>query len=340
MCWFNTDGNDSVNVLWSRVRIFRSIENQKFNVSDERKSASETVNEARRLLEINGFHLSDTLNDENILSYAERGYIDNGFVRAAGEKLLMFNEPCSLSISVGGFDTFCIQSLLCGNAIDEAHKIAGEAETLLDNHFDFAYSPERGYLSPFPMHSGHGVEFSVAVYLPGISGVGEIKKVKRRADGYSIKIYPMYTYTQNAGNYFIVDYIPSPSLSIQSAKEKIIHFIKYLISLEKEYESNIFGNNNAVINKAWRSIGIMEYCSSCGEEEMLSLLSDIRLAISTGCTSSLPFEFDVKMINTLYMELMNAYIYASEINKPENSEECDRLRAQKLNSFVKKRRAG
>ncbi len=339
MCWYNSDGNDSVNVLWSRVRIFRNIENQKFNVSDERKNTSDIVGEAKRLLEANGFHSSDTLTDESILSYAEQGYIDNGFIRATNERALMFNEPCSLSISIGGFDTFCVQSLLCGNAIDEAYKIASEAEGLLDSNFDFAYSPKRGYLSPFPLHSGHGVEFSVALYLPGISGVGEIKKVKRRADAHSIKIYPMYTYAQNAGNYFIVDYIPSPSLSIQNAKEKIIHFIKYLISLEKEYEYNIFGNNNAVINKAWRSIGIMEYCSFCGEEEMLSMLSDIRLAMSIGCDSALPFFFDVKTVNTLYMELMNTYIYASEIDKPQSLEMCDKVRAQKLNGFVKKRKA-
>ena len=340
MCWFNTDGNDSVNVLWSRVRIFRSIERQKFNVTEERKGISEIVGESKKILELNGFHSSEPLTDENILLYAEQGYIDSGFVRASNDKLLMFNEPCSLSISVGGFDTFCIQSLLCGNAIDEASKIVTEAESLLDNYFDFAYSPEKGYLSPFPLHCGHGVEFSVAMYLPGISGVGEIKKVCRRADAYSIKIYPMYTYEQNAGNYFIVDYTPSPSISIQSAKEKIIHFVKYLFSLEKEYEANIFGNNNAVINKAWRSIGIMEYCGVCGEEEMLALLSDVRLAMSTGCSDSLPFLFDVKTVNTLYMELMNTYIYASEIEKPESLEVCDKLRAQRLNSFVKKRRAG
>lgn len=340
MCWFKSDGKDSVNVLWSRVRIFRSIENQKFNVSEERRGISDVVSESKRILEINGFHCGEALSDENMLSYAEQGYIDNGFVRATNDKLLMFNEPCSLSISVGGFDTFCIQSLLCGNAIEEAYKISSEAEGLLDSHFDFAYSQSRGYLSPFPLHCGHGVEFSVALYLPGISGVGEIKKIKRRADGYSIKIYPMYTYSRNAGNYFIVDYIPSPSLSIQSAREKIIHFVKYLISLEKEYESNIFGNNNAVINKAWRSIGIMEYCGDCGEEEMLSLLSDIRLAISIGCGNSLPFLFDVRTINTLYMELMNTYIYASEIEKPQSIEMCDKIRAHKLNSFIKKRRAG
>ena len=150
----------------------------------------------------------------------------------------------------------------------------------------------------------------------------------------------MYTYSKNVGNYFIVDYIPSPSISIRSAKEKIIHFIKYLISLEMEYESNIFGNNNAVINKAWRSIGIMEYCSTCGEEEMLSLISDLRLAISVGCDGELPFSFDVKTVNTLYMELMNTYIYAGEIDKPESVEDCDKIRAQKLNSFIKKRKAG
>ncbi len=339
MSWYNTDGNDSVNVLWSRVRIFRSVENQKFNVTEERRAVSEIVSEAKRLLEAYGFHSGDALTDESLLSYAEQGYIDNGFIRAGSDRALMFNEPCSLSISIGGFDTFCIQSLLCGNAIDEAYKISSEAESLLDTHFDFAYSPERGYLSPFPLHSGHGAEFSVALYLPGISGVGEIKKVKRRADAHSIKIYPMYTYSQNAGNYFIVDYIPSPSLSIHNAKEKIIHFIKYLISLEKEYESNIFGNNNAVINRAWRSIGIMEYCSFCGEEEMLSLLSDIRLAMSVGCADSLPFSFDIKTVNTLYMELMNTYIYASEIQKPQSLEMCDKLRARKLNDFVKGRRA-
>ena len=38
------------------------------------------------------------------------------------------------------------------------------------------------------------------------------------------------------------------------------------------------------------------------------------------------------------MELMNTYIYASEINKPQSIEACDKLRSETLNSFVKQRK--
>ena len=71
---------------------------------------------------------------------------------------------------------------------------------------------------------------------------------------------------------------------------------------------------------------------------MLSLLSDIRLAISTGCAENLPFEIDIKTLNTLYMELMSTYIYASEISKPQSTDACDKLRAGTLNAFVRKRK--
>ena len=126
--------------------------------------------------------------------------------------------------------------------------------------------------------------------------------------------------------YKIVAEVEDPSVEITKAG---------IEALEKEYESNIFGDNSALLNKAWRSVGIMEYGSTLTEAEMLSLISNIRLTHCLGCSDKLPYYIDIASLNTLQTELMNTYIY-SEINADDVSKEgCDKERARRLNEYIK-----
>ena len=84
-----------------------------------------------------------------------------------------------------------------------------------------------------------------------------------------IDLYPMTTYEGNPGHIYVLDYIPDSFVSIRDAEGKILDFARYMMTVEREYEHNVFCDNNAILNKAWRTFGIMEYCSDCSEEEML-----------------------------------------------------------------------
>lgn len=335
MAWYNGNINGDCHVMWSRVRIYRNIQGMEFSPIWDHKKAVNVMNKAAMLLEKNGFHHSDECTPEGYIKYAEIGYADRGFVECEGDRTLYMNEPCNLAIAIGGEDFICISSILPSLAIGEAYKDANEAELLLDSELDFAYEENIGYVSPAPSRTGHGVLFSVNLFLPALSGLSEIKKVIKKACLQGYNMHPLTTYEENSGGFYVIEYTPDVYTNLNDAESKLCDFIKYVISLEKEYEKNVFGDNSALLNKAWRSVGIMEYGSTLSESEMLSLISNIRLTHCLGCSDKLPYYIDISSLNTLQTELMNTYIY-SEINSDDISRDsCDKERARRLNEYIK-----
>ena len=335
MAWYNSENKNSEYVLWSRVKIYRNIEDYEFlRFKDYNKNVS-MIDKVSSILERNGFHTAKDCENCDYLKYAEMGYADKGFIESENNKALYINEPCNLSVSIGGGDHICISSMLPSLSFDEANINANEIESLLDMEFNFSYSDKLGYISPYPLHTGHGVVYSSAVYLPVLSGLFEIKKLKKKARILGLEIHPMTTYEYNQGNFFIIEYIPDVNVNLIDAMKVIGDFIKFVVSFEKECESKVFSDNSAVINKAWRSVGIMEYASSITEDEMLSLLSDIRLTHCLGISDTLPYPISYPNINTLQAELMNTFIYSAFAPSERDNNNCDVKRAKALNEFIR-----
>ena len=335
MAWYKEDIKGDGFIIWSRVRIYRNIEGMEFCSLRSEKAASVIIHKTQRLLEENGFHNSDGGTAESYLKYAEMGYADKGFIESLGNKALYMNEPCNLAVAVGGDDFICISSLLPSFSMEETYMSAAEVEVLIDSEMDFAYSESIGYVSPLPSHTGHGVTLSACIYLPAMSGLCEIKKVIKKANLQGYVIHPMTTYEGNACGLYIIECTPDIYTDIKVAISKLSDFLGYVISLEKEYERNVFGDNIAVLNKAWRSVGIMEYSSSLCEEEMLSLISNIRLTHCLGCSGGLPYPIDIASLNTMQTELMNTYIYSSLETSDIKKDVCDKQRAKRFNEYIK-----
>lgn len=333
MAWYDIDVKCDPHIIWSRARIYRNVDGMRFDLSLERKNLNTVIQKVGDILQKNGFHASNERGDAAYFAYAELGYADSGFIGSDNEKVLYLNEPCNISVAVGGKDLFCIQSLLGGMDMHKALSSAKEAEELLDHEFDLAYLDGLGYVSPEIRHTGHGVQLSCAVYLPAISGLSELGKLEKKARLAHINMYPMTTYENNSSGIYILDLIPSPMQDTYVACDALTDFAEYIISLEKEYTRNIFDDNTAVLNKAWRTVGIMEYCSSCTQEELLKLISSIRLTHCIGCSDKLPYPISLRDLNCLQAQLMTSYLF-SFADGCTTVKACDSLRADKLNEYI------
>lgn len=335
MAWYDIKNNSCGYVLWSRTRLYRNIDKLPFPFACDEKKLQPYIDEAAKILKANGFHIPERCGVYSDLANAELMYIPSSFLMREGQKEIFLNEPCNLCVSVGGEDMFTIESLMSGNSLDETFISAIECEGLLDESFDMAYSEKLGYLSPNIYHLYHGLELSCALFLPAISKLDGMKRVIRRAEMQNIRIFPFTTYENNPGSIYVITYIPSLYDSIYDAKDKLLDFIKYVISLEKEYSDNVFTNKNAVANKAWRSFGIMQYSSMCTEAEMLTYIASLRLMLCRSLLSSSPYLIEMTDLDKLQYECMTSYICAFQNNTYTCDEDVSRERAKILNSFVR-----
>lgn len=337
MSWFNTSGHEDIHTLWSRFRFYRNISGMSFYDRADPKKLSSVMSDTDKTLEKNGFHKNTSADRISMLSYSEKQYTEESFIDSVLPHALYFNEPCSLSISVGGRDFFCIQSVLCGLCADECYNIASEAELLLDSEFDLAYSEKFGYLSPIPAHTGQGIEISAALFLPALAKKNKIEGLKNILCRSSIELYPMVTYESNPGDLYILNYIPKSGMGEETSVTYFHNIAEYIISYEKEYEHSVYGDNiTELSDPARRAFGTMEYAGKIDEFEFLCLFSDLRLCLATGANKDdkILGKMSVRDLNGILAQSLSASLIANAGVKPLNIGECNSLRANILKDFA------
>lgn len=300
MPWFNTDGYEDIHVLWTRFRFYRNISGNFFYDKINKNSNNSSTVDIDTLLEKNGFHKTNIQNKKEALSLLEQQCISEELINSTLKRALYFNDPCSLSISHGGKDTFIIQSLLCGLCPDECYRIASEAEIMLDSKFDFAYSDKFGYLSPVPEHIGCGTELSCALFLPSLNKKKKIDTIKNIASRSSLELYPMFTYENNPSDIYILNYLPGTNIGESCAVSYFFNIAKYIVTYEKEFEKAIYSDSTEFIyEKFQRSLGIMEYAGKVDESEFLKIHSNLRLYSAITDNTIPPQDLNSLMVNCL-----------------------------------------
>ncbi len=337
MSWYDTHGNEENYVLWSKIRFYRNIKGLCFFKHSDVEAVGEYFERTEKLLQKNGFHeYENTVDKASLLSLAEKQYADPGFIESeSSQKSLFFNEPCSLSVSVGGVDFFCIQSLLSGLSVDECYKIASRAEELIDEEFELAYSEKYGYLSPLFSHSGAGFDISAAVFLPAASRMGKISEISSLLFDSGISLYPLFSGMGKGADVYMLSLSPSKE---RSEREEVLRFsrsVENILSLEKEYGGIICGNNTVgMADISSRAEGIMEYAHSIGTEEFLTLISDIRFGLCLGVSDRLSGAFSSVKLNSLLCECLPVTLSLSMQEYPKSRRDIDIYRAEQLRNFI------
>ncbi|MCW6702233.1 ATP--guanido phosphotransferase [Anaerococcus sp. NML200537] len=100
----------------------------------------------------------DKLIDQMILSEDAPDKLAQIGVVFEGDTTLVINDRDHLSINISGFDL----------DLNSAYMRANEIEKVLDEHLDFAFSGEYGYLTSGARNSGNGLEIAIKAFLFGL----------------------------------------------------------------------------------------------------------------------------------------------------------------------------
>ena len=334
MSWYDTEGKCPYNAVFSKTRYTRNLAGIPFPRRAGEKFIEPYLSRIEALLIKNGFRKESFASSESpyLLSLAEKGFADADIISGQGDRAVYFNEPCSLAVAVGGRDLISICSLLSGKALADTRNIASGAEELLDSEFEFAYTDHAGYISSIPSKCGSGADFSVMLYLPALSELGEIHKKSLLCRRESATLSRAFVYSE--GDLFTVSHSPSHKQSETLAAEGFEALIDKLIEEERTLERIIFAEKSKIIiEKAWRAFGTLLYAKSLEEKELLALSSCIRFALSaTDGQADLP-PIAIKELNYLLGEGLNASVVARKPNC-SSLEDCNRERAATVSELL------
>ena len=339
MSWFNTRGACAERILYSKAKYIRNVSKLPFGSSQDRSKLSPIYSKIEKILTSGGFR-GDRLPTGNtvaVLSLAEKQFIDADIVYSESPRTVYFNEPCSLTITVGGRDLISIQSIMSGRSIVEAKNSAAVAEEMLDAEISFAYSESIGYLSERPELCGSGLELSAALYLPSLRLLGSFERLRKRLSLRSVTLSPMINLADNAGDLYTLRYLPPHLADEQSAALFFDSVLGELDTMEQSNLRMLFPDSASFPeNAAYRALGALSYARKMSECEMLKLLSDIRLARCArhDAPDGLP---TIEDINFMTIEGLNCSLSSSSDQKCTSEDELDTLRADFLRKYISAR---
>ena len=343
MSWYNSNESTNPYILWSRVRYMRSISGLPFSRSQSDATAREYESydaHLEKIMSNNGFHKQALPSRGNLdtMALAEKQFVSVAFAKSDERGALYFNEPCSLAIYTGGECYITIQSLLGGAAFSESHKIASEAEELLDREFPFAYSDKLGYLYSDIALCGSGIELSCALYLPSARHGSRSHEIRGQADAFGASFSPFFSRYDNAGDIYVLTYRPTFPCNEDDEVTSFTQFIDRLIEKEKVQTRIIFATKSTlIIDRAYRALGTLASAKMIDEEEMASLTSKLRLALCLDEIKKGAPISDIPFLNTLFSESLNASVISNAGGACTSFDECRSLRAKYLNPLCREK---
>ncbi len=335
MSWFNTQSAKSERILFSKACYTRNIAKLPFGSGADTKKLTEISQRAEKVLSSTGFRGERIAAGNNavLLSLAEKQFASPELVFGDGARVIYLNEPCNLTVSIGGRELISIQSIIAGQAVIDAQKSAAVAEELLDGELTFAYSERIGYLSPFPERCGSGLELSAALYLPSVRLLDNYESLRRALLRRDARLSPMFTHKYNPGDIYILSYSPPHLANEQYAAMYFDSMLSELSALDDKNQKMLYpDNSDELLDSAFRALGILKNARKMDECEMLRLISDIRLCLCL-CENvgELPSVTD---LNFLSVEGLNCSLITSSNKKCTSDDDLSRIRASFLQKYI------
>lgn len=291
--WMEGSGPHADIVLSTRVRLARNLQGHTFGTrpqGDEPEQIRSRVREAvaRGTLARDGVALDlDTLPaltrqillERHLISRELAGCAGGDPPRGAG---LIMAPGEQVGALVNEEDHLRLQALLSGLRLWDAYQLVDRLDEELGAHLPYAYHPEFGYLTSCPTNVGTGLRASVFMHLPGLVLTKEIGKVLQGIGQVGLTFRGLYGEgSEVVGNFFQL----SNQTTLGKSEEDLIDHLQKIVTQVIQYElkarSVLMRDAPAVIeDKIWRAYGLLRYARSLSFEEVMNLLSGVRLGVS------------------------------------------------------------
>ena len=296
--WLGGGKDNKDVVMSSRIRLARNIENIPFpnraNIAQIDSIATEVTELLPDLQAFAGqpynFIKMSELSELDQYVLVEKHLISPAFAQNSAGRALLASEDATVSVMVNEEDHIRLQCFRSGLDLPGTWELANKIDDILESKLDFAFNERFGYLTACPTNLGTGLRASVMVHLPGLVLTRQLNRVVAAMTQVGLAVRGLYGEgTEGLGNIFQI----SNQLTIGNTETEIVANMQNVVLqvVEKEQSARKFLYSEApdtLTDKVYRAFGILRYAQRLTGQEVLALLSEVRLGVDMGLIKELP----------------------------------------------------
>ena len=299
-------------VVSTRVRLARNLKGYPFPIRLSDDKACEIIEKIEAALADSGYNFRridlDTLSNAERISLLERHLISPDFVKAQKGRAVLISEDSAVSIMINEEDHIRLQVILDGFEPDKAFDTANSLDDILSRKLSYAFNDRLGYLTQCPTNLGTGMRASVMLHLPALDMNGAVGRIGANLSKLGLTIRGLYgESTKPVGAFYQLSNQVTLGISEKAAIANLRNITAQLITQEMKARDNILGNIE-VEDKISRALGVLKSALLMDHSEAMSLLSLVRLGVSSKKLTTLSTDSIDKLIVEIQpASIMTAY---------------------------------
>jgi protein arginine kinase len=297
--WLEGSGPHADIVLSTRVRLARNLQAHAFAPRIRDAERLQILDQVRQVAEnFTGLKGGISLDLNGLTPLSRRILLERHLIskeltsegdtpsRGSG---LILGPRDTIGIMVNEEDHLRLQALLSGLCLRDAYKRVDRLDEELGDQLPYAYHQEFGFLTSCPTNVGTGLRASILVHLPGLVLTKEIGKVLQGISQVGLTFRGLHGEgSEVVGNFFQVSNQTTLGKGEEDLLEHLEKIVAQVIHLEQNARQVLLRDAPAVIeDKIWRAYGLLRYARSLSFDEVMNLLSGVRLGVSLNLLSGL-----------------------------------------------------
>ena len=272
-------------VLMTRIRLARNLAEYPFpqygNPAQRRKIYGICCSALQSLPDMkDGITLSvEDLSELERRIMVERHLVSRELVETENGAGVVIRSDQSVSVMINEEDHLRVQCMMSGFKLNEVWKSIDQLDDALEEHLDYAFSNDIGYLTACPTNVGTGMRASVMMHLPGLVITKSMEKVIRAVNQLGLVVRGwLGEGSEASGSIFQI----SNQQTLGESESTILQRLNNVLKTISEQENNarlrlLRTDRSRLLDRIGRAYGVLRNGHLLSSNESMSLLSLIRL---------------------------------------------------------------
>lgn len=336
--WLTQEDEYSDIIISSRIRLARNLRGYPFPNRATRDQLAEVLKKVKKACsECENLQETFIIKMEKLSKWDKRFWVERRlaspqFIENKRPSMLVVDHLESLSIMVNEEDHLRIQRMEAGLGIREAWRLIGSLDDELEEHLEYSYSNQFGYLTACPTNTGTGMRVSIFIHLPALSIKEQINSIIQELPTSEITVRGFYGEgTEPLGSIFQVSNQLTLGRTEEGVVDRLEMIAKKMVDLERKARTALLREDRIKLEDiVFRAVGVLNNARIMSSIESMKLLSNVRLGMDLGLIKNISHT----SLNQLLVMVQPAHL--QKFNKRVlNSRQRDEIRAEFIKQFYK-----